>query len=157
MFENVSFISPDGEEKVNAAIKAAVEGIKGFEVVEIRYFVRYREANVEVLVWKKGGVDLNDCEKVHNVLSNALDRFENEFRGGYNLSVSSMGLDRPVVSDDDYRRSLSEELELIKNDNGSIIGTLESYDGDTVTVKSGGKDIVIERKNLKKVQPYLRF
>jgi ribosome maturation factor RimP len=50
------------------------------------------------------GVRLEDCETVSRLLESALDEAD-VLGGSYVLEVSSPGLDRPIVTDDDVRRN----------------------------------------------------
>ena len=70
-----------------------------------------------------------------------------------------MGLDRPVVTDDDFRRALGVELEVVDGKKKAH-GVLTRYDADTFTLSTEGKkpeEITISRNNKAKVQPYIRF
>ncbi len=133
----------------------------GYEVVEIKYGVMYGENNLTVFIFKKGGITLEDCEKVNDALETVLD--ENDITDGeaYNLNISSPGLDRPVVSDDDYRRSLDTEIEIIfKKPLGKkkkVNGILVSYDENAVTLKVKDKEVSFERNNFDVVRPYIKF
>ena len=48
-------------------------------------------------------VDIEECEKVSRFLSDRLDE-EDPIAENYMLEVSSPGLDRPLIKEDDYRR-----------------------------------------------------
>ena len=85
---------------------------------------------------------------------------EDDFADDYYLNVSSSGLDRKIVTNDDYRRALDTEIECFDGSKKKTHGTLVAYDADTITLKTEGKNpknIVLTRKNLTKVQPYVRF
>ena len=110
----------------------------GYEIVEIKY----EKSELTVYIWKKGGVDLNDCEKFHNVASEILDGFDFTSGAQYTLSISSPGLDRPIVSDDDYRRNIDEEVEIIfdkATGKKKTHGKLVAYSQDEVVLSEGNK------------------
>ena len=158
MANEVTFISGENIERVNAALTSAIsDNFDGTELVELRYFKQYGTPAVELLIWKKGGVSLNDCEAVHNVVSAVLDKFDEAFLEAYNLNVSSLGLDRKIVTDDDFRRALDTEIECVTADKKKSHGVLKTYDADSVTLSVGAQDKTILRNNLTKVVPYLRF
>ncbi len=133
----------------------------GYEIVDIEYKKMYGENNLIIFIFKKGGVDLDDCEKVCQAIDIILD--ESDFTKGeaYNLNISSPGLDRLIVTNDDYRRSLDTEIEVIfdkpqgkmKKTNGILI----KYDKDTLTLEKGGKENVYNKADLKTVRPYIKF
>ena len=85
----------------------------GYELVETRYTKSNGENNLTFYIYKKGGIMIDDCEKVSKAIDQVMD--DNDVSHGefYYLNVSSLGLDRPVVTDDDYRRSVDTDLELI--------------------------------------------
>lgn len=152
-------ISEDDKIMLESAVKAAISELSDIEIVEIKYFYEYGKFNVSVLIWKKEGVSLDDCERVHNILSPALDGVEDIFEEEYILNVSSQGLDRRILSDDDFRRALDTEIEY-ETDNKRCHGTLVGVNGDELEIVTGVKKpekIIISRKNITEVQPYIRF
>ena len=105
---------------------------------------------------------IDDCEKVSKALDPVMD--DNDVSHGefYYLNVSSLGLDRPVITDDDYRRSVGEDLELIFAPNAGqkrkkTHGVLLSYDVETVTIEEKGKQTTYKRDVLGTVRPFLNF
>ena len=73
-------ISLELREKVkNFALEAVKEADDEIELVDVAFFKQYGKLTLEALLWKKSGIDLNDCEKVHNVLSAKLDTIDDEF------------------------------------------------------------------------------
>ena len=147
-------------EKAREILTSAVENA-GYEIVDIDFAKSYGEDNLTIYIFKKGGVSLDDCEKVNNLLDPILE--ENDLTDGkpYNLNISSPGLDRPVVSPDDYRRSLDTELEIVfiepigkkKKANGILL----SYDEETLTLKVKDKEVKFNKNNAKVVRPYIKF
>lgn len=154
----VKFQSDDARLVIEKAITDAVSSVNGVEVVEIRYSTEYGKENLTVFIWSKEGIDLDACETVHNAVSDALDAHEALFPEDYVLNVSSSGLDRPIVSDDDFRRALGTEVEIIADKKKSH-GVLTAYDADTATLLTDGKtkkEITFTRNNIK-AKPYIRF
>lgn len=152
------YLSEENEAAIRQTVLAVVEA-DGGELVELRFSEEYGSPALTAFVWREDGVTLDDCERVHNALSDALDAVDNLFPDEYVLNVSSMGLDRPVVTDDDFRRSLGVELEVVDGKK-KVHGVLARYDADTFTLvdeSKHGKEITISRNNKAKVQPYIRF
>lgn len=133
----------------------------GYEIVEIRFDKQFGEDTLTVFVYKKGGITLEDCEKINELLDPVLD--ENDLTDGkpYTFNVSSPGLDRPVVTDDDFRRSLDTELEVIflkpKGKALKVSGTLVAYDDESLTLVSKDKTTVYKRSDIQTVRPYIKF
>ena len=152
-------VSAELAEKVkNLALAAAQSVGDGIELVDVSFYKQYGKLTVEAYLWKKEGICLDDCEKVHNLFSASLDALEDDFADDYVLNVSSSGLDRKIVTDDDYRRALDTEIECIDAQKNKIHGVLISFDDENVVVRTDGKkDITLKRNLLTKVQPYVRF
>ena len=109
-----SALSEDARGSIEKLIAGAVDALDaGYEIVEVRYTKEYGKFNLTVFIWHADEVTLDDCEKVHNAVSDALDAAEDLFPSDYILNVSSSGLDRPIVTDDDFRRALGTEIEAI--------------------------------------------
>ncbi|MBR1748133.1 MAG: ribosome maturation factor RimP [Clostridia bacterium] len=150
----------DIAERARTALTPLVEAA-GYEVVDVDWSKSYGENNLTVFIFKKGGVTLEDCEKVNDAVDAFLD--ENDLTDGqaYNFNVSSPGLDRPVRTPDDFRRSLDTELEILfikpigkkKKANGVLV----AYDDATVTLKNKDKEIVYDRQNVEIIRPYIKF
>lgn len=158
MPETYMFISEADRQAAESELSRVIEeGFDGIELVEVRYYKQYGAPTVELLIWKKGGIDLNDCEAVHNAVSEVLDGFEKAFPDAYTLNVSSLGLDRKIVADGDFRRALGTEIECVTNDRKKVHGVLEEYDSEKVVLSVGTQKKTVLRNNLTKVQPYVRF
>lgn len=154
-------IAEEVRQKVkNLALEAASEADENIELVDVAFYKQYGKLTVEALIWKKNGIDLDDCEKVHNLLSEKLDSIDEDFDDDYILNVSSQGLDRKIVTDDDFRRALDTEIEVFDQNKKKSHGTLLSFDNDNIVIKTDGKnpkEVKIQRNLLTKVQPYVRF
>ncbi len=158
MANEIKNLSNQTQELIAEAITSAVEKIGGYEVVEVRYFNEYGTLNITVFLWSKDGIDLNACEIVHNIVSPVLDRYEDLFPSSYVLNVSSSGLDRPIVTKDDFRRALNTEIEAVSKDKKTH-GILKEYDDESFALfqEKSGKSVIIQIKDTQKVQPYIRF
>ena len=160
MAENQKLIQDNVREDVEKIVNETLLAFEGVELVELGFKKEYGKLNVTAYLWKKEGIDLNDCEAVHNALSAKLDKIEAELPNEYVLNVSSSGLDRKIVSDDDFRRALGTEIEVIVSNKDKSHGILKEYDNEKFTIITSGKkpiEKVIERNTSMKVQPYIRF
>ncbi len=160
MAQNNALICEELKLQLENALKDVVEGFDGVELVEIKFFKEYGKLNMSVFIWKKEGISLDDCELVHNAVSAELDKYEDKFDADYVLNVSSQGLDRKIVSADDFRRALDTEIEVFSGKNQSCHGILTRFDEECITITTTGKkptEITILRINTTKVQPYIRF
>ena len=155
-----SALSEDARSKIEKLVEDAVASLGAdYETVEIRYTKEYGKFNLTVFIWNPDEVTLDDCEKVHGAVSDALDTVAELFPDDYILNVSSSGLDRPIVTDDDFRRALGTEIEAITPD-CTFRGTLTGYTAEDFTIVTLGKyekEKTINRNNKTKVQPYIGF
>ena len=155
-----SALSEDARSKIEKLVEDAVASLGAdYETVEIRYTKEYGKLNLTVFIWHPDEVTLDDCEKVHGAVSDALDAVAELFPDDYILNVSSSGLDRPIVTDDDFRRALGTEIEAITPD-CTFRGTLTGYTAEDFTIVTLGKyekEKTINRNNKTKVQPYIGF
>ncbi len=151
----------DKQSVVRDRIFCAIDGkFDGVELVDVAFYKQYGRLNVEVFLWKKSGISLDDCESVHNAVSCELDSIADIFPDEYVLNVSSSGLDRKIVTNDDYRRALDTEIECVDDKKNKMHGVLLRYDDDNIVIKTEGKkaqEQTLQRKLLTKVQPYVRF
>ncbi len=147
-------------EEVVAIIKPEVEAA-GYEIVESKFEKQYGTDTLTVFIYKKGGIDLNDCEKVSEIVNPILDGID-FCSEGYNFNVSSPGLDRPIVTMDDYRRNEGEEIEIVfsktQGKKKSAHGVLKSYDETSfVLVDKQGKETTYTKEEATVVRPYIHF
>lgn len=157
MVENI--IEEHNKKTIENAIIDCINQFEGMELVEIRYFKEFGKFNLTVFIWKKEGITLDDCENVHKLISDKLDEYQDMFLDEYVLNVSSPGLDREIKSNDDLRRALDTEIQIIKDKKKSH-GVLKSFDDDNITILSGDnldKERTILRNKITKIQPYIRF
>ncbi len=139
----------------------------GFTLCEVEFQKEYSDWVLTFYIDKDGGVTIDDCENVSRALEPILDEAD-PIEQAYYLSVSSLGLDRPLKKDADYQRNLGKELEVrlyapIKPPSGKgkgikeLVGTLESFDGESFTVQCKDKAYTILRKDAALVRPYIEF
>jgi len=76
---------------------------RGFELVDVELKRAAGGQLVRLYVDKPGGIGLDDLQSVSEEVSAILDA-EDPIEGHYTLEVSSPGLDRPLRSEEDYRR-----------------------------------------------------
>ena len=109
---------------------------------------------------KEGGVNIDDCERVSRAVDPLLDEAD-PIEQAYMLSVSSLGLDRPLKKDADFARNIGKRIEIKlfapKNGKKEFTGELVSFDESNIVVKLESGELEIERKALALVRPELIF
>src|SRR3989338_2925547 len=94
------------------AIQALIEPIladREMELVELTCRPQGRQLLLRLLVDKVGGVTIQQCARVNQLIGEALEA-ANLIEESYLVEVSSPGLDRPLVTKRDFERALGEEL-----------------------------------------------
>lgn len=101
--------------KIIDSVKEVVEPIiisQGMELIDIDFKKVYGDDTLTIYLDKEGGINLDDCELIHNLIDEPLDSLDPTGDKPYNLNVSSAGLDRPLKTDRDYQKSIGKELEV---------------------------------------------
>ena len=107
-------------------------------------------------------ITLDDCEKVSRAVDPILDE-KDPIVQAYYLSVSSVGLDRPLKIEEDYKRNLGKKIDIKLyapiNKQKLFTGILESYDADsfTVTIEKTGEKLTLTKKSVASAKPHIDF
>jgi ribosome maturation factor RimP len=120
----------------------------GIELVDMTYRREQGGMTLRLLADTADGISMAECEALNNFLSGRLDE-ENLIDEHYTLEVSSPGLDRPIITDRDFERSMGKELEIStyqaidmkKYHEGSLIG----MDKENIVIESAEISTVIPR------------
>lgn len=150
--------------KSNAEIAeflSAIANPMGIRVFEVE-FKQGKNPALTVYIDKDGGVDLDTCELFHRAIDEPLDELDPTFGQPYTLNVSSLGVDRPFKTDEDFNSHIGEmvEVKLINSIRGKKFydGILTSYDGKNITLRVDDKTtFTIDLKNTVKVNEYIDF
>ena len=140
--------------------KAKIESL-GFELCDVEYQKEYGDWVLTFYIDKPGGVTIDECETVSRAIEPILDE-KDPIESEYVLSVSSLGIDRPLKKDRDFERALGTELEIKlyapQDGKKQWIGTLTAFDADSFTVETEqGKCVTFLKKDCALVRPNIRF
>lgn len=143
------------EEKVTSLITPIIEKI-GYDLYDVEYNKEGKNYFLRIYIDKKDGIDLNDCEKVNNAITDILDE-KNYIKEQYFLEVSSPGIERNLRKEKHLEKNIGQEInvKLFKKDereNKDYIGILIGYDEKYVQIKQDNHDIKIERKNISQIK-----
>ena len=133
----------------------------GINAVEVE-FKQGKNPELTIFIDKDGGVDLDTCEIFHNAINDPLDEFDPTFGLPYRLNVSSLGIDRPFKTDEDFLSHIGErvEVKLYASIKGKKFydGILMSYDKKQITLKVDEKNtFTIDLKTIVKINEYIDF
>jgi ribosome maturation factor RimP len=113
---------------------------QGFELVDVE-LKRSRGGHlVRLYVDKEGGIGLEDLQSVSQEVSAILDASD-PIPSSYTLEVSSPGLDRPLLREEDYRRFLGR---LAKLSSYGLVDGRRHWTGRLVSVDAGVVTLALE-------------
>ena len=81
----------------------------GLELVDLDWRALRPRGLLRLYVDKPGGVGVGDCERLSRELGDLLDAAA-VIEGGYDLEVSSPGLDRQLKKDREYRWAIGKQV-----------------------------------------------
>jgi ribosome maturation factor RimP len=142
--------------RVQALLEPAVNAL-GYELLGIEYMPQGRHSLLRMYIDAEDGIGLEDCERVSHQVSGILD-VEDVVHGQYTLEVSSPGLDRPLFTQDHFRKYLGQTVKLRlsspldgRRKFSGVISAVEDDDAVVVTVDNETVTIpwnLIEKANL---------
>lgn len=126
---------------------------QGYELVELEYGRQGVSGVLRFFVDKTGGgITLDDCAAVSQLLSPLLDRLD-PVSERYLLEVSSPGIDRPVRKPEDFRRFLGEPLRLRSvapvEGRAQFRGVLIGFEDGLISMDCNGTTCTIHIENVK--------
>lgn len=132
----------------------------GYELYEVEFQKEYDNWVLTLFIDKEGGIDLDDCERVSNAVDPILDEAD-PIEQAYYLSVSSIGIDRPLKKDKDFHRNIGKKLDVRlyapMDGKKEFTGELISFDAESFTVKTDKIEKQIARKACALVRPHIDF
>lgn len=148
------------EEKVEKLLKDTIESL-GYELYDVEYVKEGKNYFLRIYIDKPEGIDLKDCEKVNDAISDRLDE-ANYIKEPYFLEVSSPGVERVLRKDRHLEQNREKEIEIKlfkKDENGKkeYQGILKNFDEDKIILeqmKQGKEEpnqvqnLEIERKDI---------
>ncbi|MFD1177232.1 ribosome maturation factor RimP [Paenibacillus puldeungensis] len=131
-------------------IKATVEQMvtpyleeNGFELVDVEYVKEGSNWFLRVFVDKDGGIDIDDCGRISEYLSEKLD--ENDpIPSAYFLEVSSPGAERPLKKAEDVTKAVGKDVFVTTYEPVDGLkefeGKLLSFEDDMLVIEVGKKN-----------------
>jgi len=130
------------------------------ELVDIVYRREQEGMVLRLLADTPQGITIKECEDLNSYLGETLDK-EDIIADHYIIEVSSPGLDRPIVTDRDFARSMSKELEISLYEpiagKRRHDGKLVEADKDNIAIDSGGVRITLPRNKIAKAVLKIEF
>jgi ribosome maturation factor RimP len=138
---------------LSKAITSAVEKLvqpwlddSGFELVDIEYLKEGGNWFLRVIVDKEGGIDIEDCSRISEFVSEMLDKAD-PISDAYFLEVTSPGAERPLKKPEDFIKALNSNVYVTTyepvNGHKEFEGILEAYDENQLVIRTGKTKYVI--------------
>lgn len=127
---------------------------------DVEYVREGSERFLRVFIEKEGGVDIDDCEKIHRALDPILDE-KDPIAESYYFEVCSAGLERALKRPQDFVRFMDSPVtvKLYRPRNGlkEIPCLLRGYDEGRITVEAGKETITFEKSEVALVRLRVEF
>lgn len=138
------------EERVESLIKSKIQE-NGYSLYDVQYAKEGKDYFLRIFIDKPEGIDLNDCEKVNDLVNPLLDEAD-YIKEQYFLEVSSPGIERVLRKDEHLKENIGNEIEvkLFKPENGKkeFDGILNSFDKENIKLNIENEELIIQRKNI---------
>ena len=140
------------EEKVEQLVKDKIENI-GYDLYDVEYAKEGKNYFLRIYIDKPDGIDLKDCEKVNDEITDILDE-ANYIKEQYFLEISSPGIERTLRKDKHLEQNKGKEIgiKLFKKDEfgkKEYQGILKDFNENNIILE---ENIKIERKNIAQIK-----
>ena len=145
------------EETLTNDIRELIEK-EGFEFVDLKYVPRGNASILRVFADSSTGITIEECKMFSGLISDFIFKY-NRIEGRYTLDVSSPGIDRPLLTERDFRKNINRNAVVMYKDSGSeneVIGKIIDVD-DKLTLEVNGEKIVIPLDNIIKGKIKLKW
>ena len=132
----------------------------GYEIVDIEFQNGSKHDLLSIFIYKKEGIDLDDCTEMSRSLEKKLDNLE-ALKNPYYLEISSPGLDRPLKTKDDYRRNVGNEVDVKLyapiDGQKEFSFVLDKYDDENIYFMKDEKELAIPIKSISSMKQTIKF
>src|SRR5262244_3606301 len=130
---------------------APVVGDHGLELVDLDWRGLRPRGILRLYVDKPGGVGIADCERLSREIGDVLDAAA-VIVGGYDLEVSSPGLDRQLRKEREYRWAVGRQVRCWLAGGAEVRGRLTAVTADRLVLDRGGEQMELERADVTKAR-----
>ena len=115
-----------------------------YEIYDVEFVKEGPEYYLRIFIDKEGGVDLDDCEKVTELINDPLDELD-PIVDPYFLEVSSPGVERQLKTKAQFEKAIGEKVR-VKTfakvaGKKEAVGVLTALLDDAITLNVDGKSI----------------
>ena len=132
----------------------------GCSLWDVEYVREGSERFLRLYIDKDGGIDIEDCEKIHRAMDPILDE-KDPIAESYHFEVCSAGFERVLKRPEDFARFMDSAVlvKLYRPRNGlkEIPAVLRGYEDGKVTVEAGKETITFEKSEIALVRLRVEF
>ena len=132
----------------------------GCRLWDVEYVREGSERFLRLYIDKDGGIDIEDCEKIHRAVDPILDE-KDPIAESYHFEVCSAGLERALKRPRDFEEFMNAAvlIKLYRPRNGlkEIPGILRGYEDGRITVEAGKETITFEKSEVALVRLRVEF
>ena len=146
-------------QQVESFARPIVEA-NGCTLWDVEYVREGSERYLRLYIDKDGGVDIEDCEKIHRAVDPILDE-KDPIAESYHFEVCSAGIERVLRRPSDFEQFMGSPIliKLYRPRNGlkEFPGILRGYEEGRVTVEAGKETITFEKSEVALVRLRVEF
>ena len=132
----------------------------GYSLWDVEYVREGSERYLRIYLDKEGGIDIDDCEKIHRAIDPILDE-KDPIAESYHFEVCSAGLERTLKRPENFMQFMNSPIlvKLYRPRNGlkELPGILRGYEDGRVTVEAGKETITFEKSEVALVRLRVEF
>ena len=141
------------EEKIENLTSKTINDL-GYDLYDVEYVKEGKDYFLRIYIDSEKGIDLDDCEKVSNAITEILDK-EDYIKEQYFLEVSSPGVERVLRKEKHLKDNVEVEVQikLFKPLDGQkqYKGILKDFNNEYITIFNT-EEIKIDRKNISQIK-----
>ena len=146
-------------ESVYQAIKPAFTG--DVQLIDVEYTKKVDGMHLCVFIDKVGGITIDDCVAVSNLIDPILEDLNPTEDKPYALDVSSYGLDRPLKFDWQFKKYINQKINVKLyqkiNNLKEFVAVLKEKTENEIVVEFNGVNEQFNLKDVAFVTPYIEF
>lgn len=131
------------------------------QLVEVEYSKKIDGMHLTVYIDKIGGITIEDCVAVNDLIADKLDELNPTNDESYRLDVSSYGLDKPLKFDWQFKKYYEQKVNVKLyrkiDDRKEFVAVLKSKTEKDVTLQIEDENVTINLSDIAYITPYIEF